>query len=395
MAEGSLGLAVRLAEARERASMSQEDVATLVGQPRTVISNWETGARRPNAQQLSKLAMIYRVPLDELVSDPEPRTRPEFERLLFRDAGERLDRQSRYEVQRFLGFLDAFGTFLEALDEPAGMTTSPFSVRDGFHSKEDVRRKAADARRFFRLGGGPVGDLIGLADVAGMSVYLAPLGADLKGTVSGAFLPHQRVGFSILINSQTTPGRQLFTLAHEIAHALFHGTRLYVDYFGRREADERFADAFAAEFLVPTQGLRSAVESLGLAKVKDAEVAVHLQRLFHVSYAMILVRLQSASLVTPTDLQTLRKARPVRIAERIGYPLQADEWWQDAERYGLARFPRRFLRLLRRALLEERISFGGAAAMTGLSQNDIEDLVRDLPSSEGDEEEFEYLRAAQ
>src|SRR6266487_4029012 len=83
-------------------------------------------------------------------------------------------------------------------------------------------------------------------------IYLAPLGGDLRGTVSGAFLPHDEVGFSILVNAQTTPGRRQFTLAHELAHALFHGRRPYVGWLGRPEAVERFADQFAAEFLVPT-----------------------------------------------------------------------------------------------------------------------------------------------
>ena len=53
-------LASALTHARERAGFSQQEVATLVGQLRPVISNWESGTRRPNDQQLVKLAAIYR-----------------------------------------------------------------------------------------------------------------------------------------------------------------------------------------------------------------------------------------------------------------------------------------------------------------------------------------------
>src|SRR5437868_469913 len=109
-----------LARARERAGFSQDEVALLVGQQRPVISNWESGTRRPNSHQLAKLSAIYRVPLESLLG-AEEKPRPDFERLMFRDAGDRLDPGGKYEIQRFLSFLDAYSDLLEALDEPPGM----------------------------------------------------------------------------------------------------------------------------------------------------------------------------------------------------------------------------------------------------------------------------------
>ena len=387
-------LGAALARARERAGFSQDEVATLVGQLRPVISNWENGSRRPNDRQLAKLGAIYRTTVSELLGG-EQRSRPDFERLLFRDAGDRLDTPAKYEMQRWLAFLDGYGDLLEALDESPGMTEAPFSLREGFLKQDDIRRKAEDARAYFRLGLGPVGDIAGLADLHGINIYLAPLGADLTGTVSGAFLAHDRAGFSILVNAETTPGRRQFTLAHEIGHALFHGEGIYVDYFGRKEAHERFVSAFAAEFLVPTQSLRAAVEAYGFQKVRDAEVVVHLQRLFRVSYAMMLVRLADAHLATKEDIERLKTVHPVHLAERLGYSIEADEWHQDAERLGIARFPRRFLRVLRRALSEGVVSVSGAANLMELAEEDVEEFLDD-----GDEagqrtsEEFDYLRAS-
>jgi transcriptional regulator with XRE-family HTH domain len=381
-----------LARARERAGFSQDEVATLLNQPRPVVSNWEHGTRRPNPAQLEKLAAIYRVPLDELIGIAQERPRPDFERLLFRDAGSRLDALGKLEIQRFLSFLDAYGDFLNAMEAAPRMTESPLSLREGFLSKDDVRRKAEEARRFFRLGEGPVGDLWTLADLSGITVYRAPLGGDLRGTVSGAFLPHDEVGFSILVNSQTTPGRRQFTLAHELAHALFHGDHLYVGYLGRRQMPERFANEFAAEFLVPIQSLRSSVETLGLGKVEDPEAVIYLQRLFRVSFAMMLVRLQAANLTPAAVVARLREVQPVHLAERLGYPIEPDEWGQDPDRWGLRRFPPRFIRLLRSALDDRKISLGGAAAMTGLAHEDIEEFLAERPTSPEEREEFQYLR---
>jgi Zn-dependent peptidase ImmA (M78 family)/DNA-binding XRE family transcriptional regulator len=390
MTDGAVELGKRLRNARERLGFSQDDIAQLTGQPRTVVSNWESGGRRPNSHQLDKLALIFRTTLNELLGG-ESVPRPEFEQLLFRDAEDRLDAKGRLEIQRFLGFLDAYGEFLEALGEPPGLTRSPFALHEGFISKDDIRRKAEDARAYFKAGAGPIANLPAMADVFGITVYRAPLGSDLKRTVSGAFLPHHRVGFSILVNGETTPGRQQFTLAHEIAHALFHGDRLYVAYYGRRESAERFANAFAGEFLVPTQHLRATVEAYGVSKVMNPEIVVDLQRYYRVSYDMMLVRLSQANLVTNTDLARLRQVRPVHIASELGYLTESDEWAQDPEGWGLARFPQRYLRLLRRAHAEGRITVGGAAAMTGLAAEDIEEFVEDRPAEQEQGDEFAYF----
>jgi transcriptional regulator with XRE-family HTH domain len=389
MTTNSQGLGERLRRAREQRGYSQEDIAQLTGQPRTVVSNWESGTRRPNPHQLDKLSVIFRLSRGELLGEP-PAPRPDFEDLLFRDAGDRLEPKGRFEIQRFLAFLDSYGQLLDALDEPPGLLSSPFKLGEGFSSKEDVRRRAEDARAYFRVGLGPIANLASLADSYGITIYYAPLGVDLRGTVSGAFLPHHRVGFSVLINGETTPGRQLFTLAHEIGHALFHGDRLYVNYFGRREAAERFANGFAGEFLVPTHHLRATVEGFGVAKVTDPEQVVHLQRFYGVSYDMILVRLSQANLVTDSDRDGLRAVRPVHLAARLGYQVDADEWVQDPETWGLARFPQRFLRLLRRAFNEHIITIGGAAALTGLAAEDIEEFLADRAVVD-DEGEFAYF----
>jgi Zn-dependent peptidase ImmA (M78 family)/transcriptional regulator with XRE-family HTH domain len=389
MTDDDTALAARLRTIREGLGFSQDDVASLTGQPRPVVSNWETGVRRPNSHQLDKLAKIYRTSLDELLGG-RSQPKPDFQNLMFRDAGDRLDAKGRFEIQRFLAFLDAYGDLLEALDEPPGLSHSPFALHEGFMSKDDGRRRAEDARAYFRLGPGPITSLDSVADVAGITVYRAPLGSDLLRTVSGAFLPHDRVGFSILINGETTPGRQQFTLAHEIAHALFHGDRLYVNFFGRRERAERFANTFAGEFLVPTHHLRATVEALGASKLTDPETVVHLQRYYRVSYDMMLVRLSQANLILPDDIPRLREIRPVNLAARLGYSTEPDEWAQDPEGWGLTRFPPRLLRLLRRAYGEGKITIGGAAAMTGLAAEDIEELLTDQPDREG-EDEFEYL----
>ena len=198
---------------------------------------------------------------------------------------------------------------------------------------------------------------------------------------------------------KTTPGRQVFTVAHELAHALYHSHRdsQVVSYWSRHDDRERFADAWAGEFLVPQEGLRRAFESLGIKSVTTADAAVHLQRLYGVSYGMMLVRLLQARLLSERTYDEIKDARPVAIASALGHPVHPEEWRQDPARWRLERFPRRFIRALTVALRDGRVSPASAAALTGLTVDEMAELMSP-PTGDGDavadqeRREFEGVR---
>jgi Zn-dependent peptidase ImmA (M78 family)/transcriptional regulator with XRE-family HTH domain len=381
-------------------------VADLLGVSRVLVSHWEHGQRRPTEQTLERLAAIYGMPLSLLVDLDTPlpgsATVPgaDLVALLFRDAESGIDEAAQAGLQDFVRFLDSYADLLGQLDLPSyPLHQSPFSIRKGFIGRDDIRRKAEEVRDWLRLGLGPVGDLAGVLDDAGITVYRTALGADLQRGVSGAFLNHPQLGMCIAVNLQTTPGRQVFTIAHELAHALYHSQHdsQVVSYWGRQDEKERFADAWAGEFLVPQEGLRRASESLGIKTVTGADEAVHLQRLYGVSYGMMLVRLIQAKLLTPEAYEEFKGARPVAIASAHGYAVHPEEWRQDPARWRLERFPRRFIRALTASLREGRISPASAAGFTGLTVDEMTELMAP-PSGDGDassiqeQREFEGVR---
>lgn len=365
-----------------------------------MVSHWENGQRRPNEQTLERLASIYGLSLAQLV-DLEARLPgtpaapgADLVELLYRDAEGGIDDAAEAGLRDFVTFLDRYADLLEQLDQPAyPMHQSPFSIRKGFIGRDDIRRKAEEVRAWLRMGLGPVGDLPALLDDVGITVYRTALGEDLQRGVSGAFLHHPRVGMSIAVNIQTTPGRQVFTTAHELAHALYHSQQdsQVVSYWTRRDEKERFADAWAGEFLVPQEGLRRASEMLGIKTVTSADEAVHLQRLYGVSYGMILVRLLLAKLLPQETYDELKQARPVALAAALGYPVRTEEWHQDPARWRLERFPRRFIRALAMALRDGTISPASAAGLTGLTLDEMTELMTP-PSGDGDQAVADELR---
>lgn len=368
----------RLREARLKAGFDrQEDVAVLLGVSRELISYWETARRRPGAAHLQKLCRLYGRSLDEILTgDGVPEQEPAD--LLFRDAGEDVSPLARAGIREFISFLDDYADLLETLgDTPLGEQSSPFTLVEDYLTSDDVRRKAEEVRAHYRLGLGPIPNLFALLDDAGFTIYRAPLGPLEDGGISGAFLNHRRLGFCIFVNLDTTLGRQWFTLAHELAHALFHSRErtAVVSRIDRVDERERFANRFAGEFLVPAEALRGVMERLRVPRrIRDPEWIIRLQRHFHVSYAMMIVRLHQIGAVERGDYEELRFIDPVDWAAGSGVE-PVPEWGKPADRSRLVRYPPRFLDKVREAVRRGVLSPASAADLLGVSLDETLEAV--------------------
>ncbi len=62
-----MNLGNSLFQARKKCGLSQEEVAEKLGVSRQTISKWETGETLPDIRQSKRLALLYRLSLDELI----------------------------------------------------------------------------------------------------------------------------------------------------------------------------------------------------------------------------------------------------------------------------------------------------------------------------------------
>ncbi len=370
-----------LMRARERIGYSQEAIGAALGISRAMVSYWETGSRKPNDRQLNALARLYEVELADLLAgrNIEPAGANLAELMLRANGG--VDPASSPGIHEFVGFLERHAELAEMLQLPIrGMRESPFTFREEFSAKSDISRKAEEVRAHLRLGIAPIYDLDVICETLGITLYRASLGGDLRRFPSGAFLKHPEVGFSILVNLDMTPGRRRFTIAHELAHALFHShdNPALVSQTGASGASrEAFADEFAGEFLMPREGVRQFMERMDMPRrVSDPVEAIHIQRYFRVSWATTLVRLYQMNTLSESDFQQFRReVKPVFLARSLGYEIYPEELKQFPELWTLRRFPRLFLRMLRKAVRDEMMSISTAASFAGLAVPDVVNLI--------------------
>lgn len=139
-----------------------------------------------------------------------------------------------------------------------------------------------------------------IAKEVGARVLIAPEGPDsLEGAVVW------RDGQPLIIVNGTHPtARQRFTIAHCIAHVLFHKPRVARDIVRREERSkkswggvhERLADAFAKGLLMPEKSIRDRTGPLTVfddQRIRDLAVA------FAVPAPMFACRLVDVGLLTP------------------------------------------------------------------------------------------------
>jgi hypothetical protein len=135
-------------------------------------------------------------------------------------------------------------------------------------------------------------DLLGLASALGVPVKAATL----QPGKSGEIRPDGRGGFIVRVNRHDSPGRQRFTVAHELAHFLLHqdliGSGISDDALYRSNQSDRVeaqANRLAADIIMP---LRLVKDAIAVAEKLGAEdIAAQMAATFQVSLAAMSIRL--------------------------------------------------------------------------------------------------------
>ncbi|ABA05217.1 transcriptional regulator, XRE family [Nitrobacter winogradskyi Nb-255] len=344
----------RLRAARERRGLSQQAVAEALGLPRTAVTNMESGTRSVSTLELTRLADLYGQQATFFLSMHEEAEDLSIvlHRALPEMAGSpHLDG----EVRRILDLYQE-GAGLRALLGRTVELSIPdyaaklFSVGDAIRQGEDA---ALEERRRLDLGAAPIVNMAALISEQG--IWTAA--TDLPDGMSGLFINHAAIGPSILVNAGHWPVRRRFSYAHEYAHALFD--RVVTVTTTRRENAselvEKRANAFAAAFLMPPDGVADALRQLDKGQPSrltqiifdvagntglEAEIrarpgsqaityqdAATLARHFGVSYEAMVWRLKSLNHIGGPDTDALmaRKDTARRAIRLLGFLDLLDE----------------------------------------------------------------------
>ena len=115
----------------------------------------------------------------------------------------------------------------------------------------------------------------------------------------------------MLVNSNSTRGRQHFTVAHELYHLYYdENPQPHFCKEGQLTESERAANMFARAFMMPKAGVMRAIQDEELASGQlSLTTVLHLESLFGVSHMAMLIRLKELRLITNSVFEKYQSIR--------------------------------------------------------------------------------------
>lgn len=233
--------------AREAAGITQSALAYQVGISQGLISKIEHGLEDPQPPVAERLAVACDVPVeffeqqDEVLGeglvDIFHKKRLTLPAKPLKKANA-LANMRRLEAVRLLRTVE----FSERANFPV------FAV-DEYGSTAEI---AEMVRATWRVGPGPLPDLIALIEATGVPIFQVSLGHEKLSAISMPGVSGRHV---VILNSDLPASAQRFALAHELGHLVMHGGAASVDM-------EREADEFASALLMPEAQIRSQLRGL-------------------------------------------------------------------------------------------------------------------------------------
>src|SRR6056297_2115538 len=150
---------------------------------------------------------------------------------------------------------------------------------------------------------------------AKVSIIKMPIDSGLYGL----FLKKGEVQ-AILINVNTSLGRQYFTAAHEYYHLKYN-----VNLNGKQNALEKEADTFASYLLMPREALNFHLKKRLTKKNKenvDISDCLYLENYFKISHQGLILRLKLDNHINNKKYKELKDINIIKEARRYGYSIE-------------------------------------------------------------------------
>lgn len=349
----------RLKLARKRAGFSLRDLAEQSGVSVSAqaIGKYETGQMTPSSSVLIALGKALNVDLEFLTSTQVAElTGVEFRKEVNTSAKEyaRVEAAVIDRIERYL-------TIEAVLDIPSHVHELQNYTTQSVNNFDACEAIANKLRETWQLGVEPIPSVAKLLEEKGIKVLVL----DLPKNFSGMTCDVKRTSGQpplpvIVVSTGDTVERRRFTLCHELSHRLIFEVKA-IDH-------EKAMHRFASAFLMPAQSLKDTFgderHALAYDEIKSAK------HFYGVSAAALIVRLR--------DLGIIRNAYVTYLFQTMGRlwrtnepdPLEANGEMTRGEE------PKRFEKLVYRALAEQFIALPKASMLLQKPAHDVEIAIR-------------------
>ena len=292
-------LGKKLQHLRNARGLTQQEVADRLAIARTTLTAIEKGERLIRPDELTDLSKLYNEPVNRLLRQ-DANTEPfvvQF-RAALRDAN---DSDLELAIQEFQKLCEDYQHLEQLAGSPLPRKYPPEYVIQNL----DPLRRAEDIASLERNRLG-LGDnvITNLKNILENEIGIRIFGMPLPSKIAGLFAFTEQLGACVATNTKHPRDRQLLTSIHEYGH--FLTTRSKADIVllrtnPRMSVYERFADAFARFFLMPSSDLQRRFHEIKTIKNGNITAAdlLALADFYSVSFQALILRLEELRLLRP------------------------------------------------------------------------------------------------
>lgn len=340
----------RLLQARKASGLSLRDLGDQVGISHAAIKKYEDGIAKPSSDILLKLAKALQVRTEYFF---RPDSMPELKEIKFRKHKDfpqkQLDAITHKVIEKIECRLELENLFPKA--------SIPFSeIKDilpTINSFDDVEETAQILRNTWKLGIGPIPDLIDTLERHGIRVFIIQLDKDISKDYIFDGLHTIINHVPIIVINEDFPGdRQRFTLAHEVGHLIL-STKLT-----KQIDEEKACDRFAGAFLFPKESVfKELATSRTSIEFKELDLLKHE---FGLSMVSILYRAEELKIINKNTFDNM-----YRLFKNKGWNIQepGEQYPQETTHF--------FNQFVFHALAEDCIGESKAAELLSLPLTDF------------------------
>jgi len=350
-------IANKIKELREKSDFSLNELAEMVGLTKQSIHKFENGIVNPSNETLMKLADVFNVSFSYFFENLSQH-KIDLKSIKFREKSKIENKAFEIEVKEDV--CTALSKLLELEDVMCESPTFYNPLEDVIISTDrDIEKAAKVLRKKWKIGNGPIKDVIETLENKGLYVVEISRFEDFSGLCG---IVNETIPIIVLNSYFKSIERKRFTALHELGHLVLQFSEDLSD-----NAIEKFCDKFAGAVLLVDETL---LEELGKNRtvISLAELR-ELKELYGISIQAIIMRARQTGLVSYETSNDWWKSY--------------EEWNNDETKvndfgnYNGIEKTRRFKKLLIRGLNERRISISKAAELSGKK---IDVLKKELQS---------------
>lgn len=323
--------------------MTKKDLAIKCHLTPMAISNYESGKRMPNMEQLKVLASALGITVSDFLAVRNNNI--QFCHGEFRKKSNLTLKRQNYIRESVEEYFNRFFTAVELL---GGDVLPNAPACHSLELNDDIEKNGLALRMHLGLAAeGPIGNLISILENKGILVYALDIEENGFSGMNGFVNNHPY----IIINNRMTTERNRSTISHELAHLFFKWPQ------SMNEGDcEQLATAIAGSFLFPAD---DALRELGISRHGISNDMTMICKEYGISMFMLAKRARINNIITEQ-------------AEKQFYIQANNKGWRTNEPTRIApEVPSLFNQLVFRAVCEEEISIQKGAELLKVPFNNV------------------------